>query len=98
MKSIALTVGIVLVVFLILFLVNKRNIGEVIRRTETNVRWERDHPVMGEKAYPLHWGKGDSFPMGWCEKRIVNGDEDNVWVKYTVLKQNNGSVNLKPEE
>ena len=42
--------------------------------------------------------KGDSFPMGWCEKRIVNGDEDNVWVKYTVLKQNNGSVNLKPEE
>jgi hypothetical protein len=62
-------------------------IGEVIRRTEPNVRWERDDPVFGEKVYPLHWDKGTVYPMGWCQKRIVDGDGDNVWIKYTILKE-----------
>ena len=62
-------------------------IGEVIRRTEPGARWERDDPVMGEKAYPIIWGGGNSYPMGWCIKRIENGPEDNVWIKYKVLKQ-----------
>lgn len=61
-------------------------IGEVIRRTEPNVHWERDDEL-GQKIYPLVWAAGHSYPMGWCQKRIENGDEDNVWVKYTVLKQ-----------
>lgn len=62
-------------------------IGEVIRRSEPGARWDRDHAVFGEKSYPLHWSGGDAFPMGWCYKRITEGDGDNVWVKYTVLKQ-----------
>ncbi len=61
-------------------------IGEVIRKNEPNVHWERDDPVMGEKVYPLHWASGNSYPMAWCQKRIVNGEEDDVWVKYTVLR------------
>ena len=67
-------------------------IGEVIRRTETGVHWERDNPVFGEKLYPLHWGKNQSNPLGWCYERIVNGEEDNVWVKYSILTQHKGDL------
>ena len=62
-------------------------IGEVIRRTELGAHWERDHEVAGEKSYPLTSGGGASFPMGWCYKRIVDGEEDNVWVKYSMIKE-----------
>jgi hypothetical protein len=62
-------------------------IGEAIKRSAPDARWGRDHPVAGEKSYPLHWLGGDSFPCGWCYKRMVNGPEDNVWHKYTRLKQ-----------
>lgn len=62
-------------------------IGEVIRRSETGAKWERDDPVGGEKSYPLVWGGGHSYPMAWCYHRIVNGSEDNVWIKYHVLKE-----------
>ncbi len=62
-------------------------IGEVIKRTEPDAKWERDHPVAGEKSYPIHWRGGESFPCGWCFKRITNGPEDNVWHKYQILKQ-----------
>ncbi len=61
-------------------------IGEVIRRTEPGVRWERDHESAGEKSYPLHWLGGMAFPCGWAYRRIVNGEEDNVWHKYYLLK------------
>ena len=62
-------------------------IGECIRRQYSGSTWSRDHPVGGEKSYPLSWGGGDSFPMAWCHRRIVNGPEDNVWHKFTVLAQ-----------
>ncbi len=62
-------------------------VGEAIRRSEPGARWERDDPVGGEKSYPLIWGAGHSYPLAWCQKRITNGDEDNVWVKYYVLKE-----------
>lgn len=61
-------------------------IGEVIRKSEPGARWERDHPVGGEKSYPIIWRGGSSFPMAWCYRRIIDGEEDNVWVKYKVLK------------
>jgi hypothetical protein len=56
-------------------------VGEVIRRSEPGARWERDDAVGGEKSYPIIWGGGNSYPIGCCYKRIVNGEEDNVWVK-----------------
>lgn len=61
-------------------------IGEVIRRSESGARWERDDPIAGEKSYPFHWAGRVSFPMSWCQKRIINGPEDNVWLKYRLLK------------
>jgi hypothetical protein len=70
-------------------------VGEVIRRTETDVHWERDHPVLGEKSYPLYWGGIVSVPVSWCQKRIANGDEDNLWFKYTTLKEEKRKLDLK---
>jgi len=67
-------------------------IGEVIRKSEPEAKWERDHPVGGEKSYPLHWRGGTAFVTAWCYRRIINGDEDNVWHKYIAIKdqtQNN---------
>jgi hypothetical protein len=66
-------------------------VGEVIRRSDPSARWEPDDNVGGEKSYPIIWGPGagHSYPMAWCYHRIVNGPEDNVWVKYQVLKDRN---------
>jgi hypothetical protein len=62
-------------------------IGEVIRRSEPGAHWDRDD-ALGEKTYPIIWGPGagHSYPMAWCIRRILNGSEDNVWVKYRALK------------
>jgi hypothetical protein len=65
-------------------------IGETIKRSVPGSKWERDHPVAGEKSYPIHWKGGESFPCGWCFKRITNGPEDNVWHKYQMLKEQRG--------
>jgi hypothetical protein len=67
-------------------------IGEVIKRAEPGARWERDDEVGGEKSYPIIWGAGSghSYPMAWCYHRIVNGPEDNVWVKYKILREKYG--------
>ena len=67
-------------------------IGEAIRRSDPLCQndptcgWQTDHHVAGPKSYPFSWRGGESFPTAWCYKRIVNGDEDNVWVKYTLLR------------
>ena len=59
-------------------------VGEVIRRRYGG-SWATDHPAAGPKSFPIHWNGGESFPIGWCGKRILNGDEDNVWVKFRVV-------------
>jgi hypothetical protein len=61
-------------------------VGEVIRRNEGNAYWTRDSDVAGEKSYPLHWNAGESFSLAWCARRITDGDEDSIWVKYSILK------------
>jgi hypothetical protein len=61
-------------------------VGEVIRRNEGNAYWTRDSKVAGEKSYPLHWHAGESFPLAWCARRITDGDEDSIWIKYSILK------------
>jgi hypothetical protein len=73
-------------------------VGEVIRRSEPGAKRERDDAVGWQKSYPIVWGPGHghSYPMAWCYHRIVNGPEDNVWVKFRVLKD--GTVkNLAPK-
>ena len=59
-------------------------IGEVLRR-KCGGSWSTDHSVAGPGSFPLHWKDGESFPVGWCGKRILNGDEDNVWVKFQIV-------------
>ena len=73
-------------------------IGEAIRRNEPNVSWLSGDEVAGDKSYPLIWSAGHSYPMAWCYHRIVNGGEDNVWVKYSVLKNRaaNPEKNVTP--
>ncbi len=61
-------------------------VGEVIRRNLPNAYWTRDSQVMGEKIYPLHWNRGESYPLTWCAERITNGEGDSIWLKYSVLK------------
>jgi hypothetical protein len=62
-------------------------VGECIRRANPGSHWEQDHPVAGERSHPLHWRGGESFPIAWCYKRIVEGPDDNVWAKYQILRQ-----------
>lgn len=57
-------------------------IGEVIRRTRGEGEWTVDDEVGGPGSFPLHWGGGTSFPVAWCGKRVLNGEEDNVWIKF----------------
>ena len=64
-------------------------VGEVIRKQAGEGRWERDHPQMGEGAMPLYWKGHTSFPVAWCLKRLANGEEDNVWLKYRLIVDEN---------
>ncbi len=59
-------------------------VGEVILRLSPG-HWEADHPAGGKGSFPVRVARGDSFPIGWCRKRIVNGPEDNVWHKFQIL-------------
>ncbi len=59
-------------------------VGEVILRISPG-HWEMDHSVAGKGTFPVVVKRGDSFPIGWCRKRIVNGPEDNIWQKFQVL-------------
>ena len=62
-------------------------VGEVIRRSEPGSRWERDDAVGGEKSYPLIWRRLHLYPFGWCQKRILNGDEESIWTTYAAAKE-----------
>ncbi len=66
-------------------------VGEVIRRNKGNAYWTRDSDVGGEKSYPLHWNAGESYPFAWCSRRIIDGEGDSIWFKYSVLKDPTGN-------
>jgi|SRR5215468_111569 len=73
-------------------------VGEVIRRHEAGAYWTQDSKA-GAKTYPLHWKNGETFPLAWCEKRIINGDEDSIWFKYTAIQTDLlGSANKQVSE
>ena len=61
-------------------------IGEAFRRSSRpQADWEGD--ASGRTFPCLRWHArhgGDSiiFPMSWCYTRIIEGPENNVWVKY----------------
>lgn len=61
-------------------------VGECIRRAHPPAHWELDHDIGGAGTYPLFWKGGCSFPVSWCYKRIMNGEEDNIWFKFEILR------------
>ena len=67
-------------------------IGEVIKQVHT-AEWQIDSEVGGEGSLPIVYeDNSESFPVRWCYKRIVNGEEDNVWHKFTVFVLNRDSL------
>jgi hypothetical protein len=60
-------------------------VGEVIKTVQP-ARWGVDSQGNGPGSLPLVYRSGgESFPVLWSYKRITNGDEDNVWHKFTLL-------------
>ncbi|QDT47991.1 hypothetical protein Pan258_20310 [Symmachiella dynata] len=63
-------------------------IGEVSKRIR-DCEWAVDSKIGGKGDYPIVYkDRSESFPIGWCLRRIVNGEEDNVWHKFTYLVVN----------
>ena len=60
-------------------------IVDVIERNHGKGRLERHHPEFGENSFPFYWNDGTLFPMGWCQKRIFDGKEDDIEFKYRVF-------------
>ena len=46
---------------------------------------ERNHKDFGENTFPFQWRGKIIFPYAWCQKRIFEGEADNVWAKYKTL-------------
>lgn len=72
-------------------------VGEVIRRLKGG-HWSRDHEVGGPNSFPLRWETHDSFPCGWCFKRIHDGELDSIWYKFQilVLRRDEGGFTVYP--
>jgi hypothetical protein len=60
-------------------------LGEVIRRKGLGGTWSRNHPVFGDDSFPFAWNGGELFLYAWCQKRIFDGKQDNVWLKFGAL-------------
>jgi hypothetical protein len=63
-------------------------VEEVIRRNEPGTYWSEDSHVAGEKSYP--------YPIAWCSRRIINGDDDLLWIKYTIIRERIVEKNRTP--
>lgn len=62
-------------------------IGEVLRRNHGG-SWAADHPAGGQRSFPLALTNNQVvFPVIWCYKRIINGEEDNVYHKALLAEQ-----------
>ena len=59
-------------------------VGETLIR-QFGGHWEKDHPVAGRGSYPIMCRGNQSFPLGWCYRRLMNGPEDNVWHKTQAI-------------
>jgi len=88
--------------------------GEVMRKLHA-AHWEKDSELGGKSSFPIVFEerRQETFPVRWVHKRIVNGPDDNVWVKFQIsilsdpesfeeLYMNNtsesGSVEEPPQE
>jgi hypothetical protein len=67
-------------------------LGEVICRNHGGAWGEESNEEAQLFSFPVKFGKDVVFPANWCYKRLENGPEDNIWLKYKyfVLGQTNG--------
>jgi hypothetical protein len=76
-------------------------VGEVIRRKQKG-HWKvatfTDYdPMKFQITFKNGEGKDNTvFPVNWCGKRILNGDEDNVWHKYLYFVEGDGKTLTLP--
>jgi hypothetical protein len=60
-------------------------IGEVLKRVQPG-RWHRDSPKVGRGTMPLVFdSQHQAFPCSWVYKRIADGPQDNIILKFQVL-------------
>ncbi len=75
-------------------------VGEVSRGVRP-CRWALNSAAGGEGSTPIVYAdRSESFPVRWCYKRIKNGDEDNVWHKFTTLvveRDRPGALEIAPD-
>ena len=74
-------------------------IGEVMKRIHP-AHWVRDSDVAGENALPIMYEdhSGESYPCAWVYRRLKNGEEDNVWIKFHFLTQPGGVKKYFPSK
>jgi hypothetical protein len=57
-------------------------VGEVVRRIRGGA-WQRDSVNAGRNTLPLVLSEREEiYPCAWCFRRISNGEEDNISVKF----------------
>jgi len=59
-------------------------IGEVMKRVRP-AKWRRDSEKIGLASMPLIFDDVEAFPCAWAYKRIVDGPDDNVVLKFKVV-------------
>ena len=66
-------------------------IREVMKRMHA-AHWARDSVAGGKDALALVFNDSgeESFPYAWVYHRLMNGEEDNVWVKFHFITQPGG--------
>ena len=58
----------------------------VIEKNIIKGQWERDSEEAGKETFPYHIAENNTiFPYGWALKRIIDGEGDNVWIKFKTL-------------
>ena len=57
---------------------------KVIERNFGSIKWERNHKSIGENTFPLYWQGSTLFPVEWCKKRVLDGSNDDVSIKFKI--------------
>lgn len=58
-------------------------IVETIKKNTGKGTWYRNDSHFGEDSFPFEWSDGNViYPLAWCEKRLFDGESDDVWYKY----------------
>ncbi|HTA29567.1 MAG TPA: hypothetical protein VK731_03750 [Candidatus Cybelea sp.] len=60
-------------------------IGEVFRR-KNGGSWSTNDST-GQNPYPLKSGDNVIYPVMWCYKRLINGEEDDVYFKAIAFQK-----------